>query len=108
MMADLESSIESVKVVGQDTVDGDDVTVYAVELDSAAVAEQLGPEAKAADLPKTLTYEMSFDGDGHYRRMSVDLGDQAGTMEMTFSDWGEAVTIEPPPADQVTQMPGMN
>ena len=38
--------------------------------------------------------------------MVIDLG-KTGTMEMTLSDFGQDVSVEAPPAGQVTEMPGM-
>jgi hypothetical protein len=55
-------------------------------------------------LPKTMQQDWWFDGDGLVRKFSSDFAGQAVTL--TLSDWGEDVSIEAPPADQVTAMPG--
>ncbi|WP_372729872.1 LppX_LprAFG lipoprotein [Nocardioides sp.] len=107
MFTAMEESIESVTYVGEDEVDGEEMRQYRVQLDSAAMADQLGPDASAGDLPEVVTYDMWFDEDGRYRQMSVDLGASNGTARMTFSDWGEPVTITAPPESDIMEMPSM-
>ena len=51
-----------------------------------------------------MTQDWWFDDDGMIRQFSSDFGGTSTTM--TLSDWGADVTIEAPPSDQVTTMPG--
>lgn len=45
-----------------------------------------------------------FDESGMFRRVARDLGSK-GVTTATYSDWGTAVDISAPPADQVQEMP---
>jgi hypothetical protein len=38
--------------------------------------------------------------------MQTGLGSEEGAMTVVLSDWGEDVTIEPPPSREVTGTPG--
>ena len=46
-----------------------------------------------------------FDEDGRYHTMAMKLGDE--TVTETFSEWGEPVDVEAPPAAQVQDMSGL-
>ena len=95
-------SIE-VEEVGTDTIDGVDVTEYAVKTDIEAALEMMGMENQPAeDLPADeVTYSLFVDDEALAREMRADLGGQ-GTMTMRFFDYGADVTVEEPPADKVT------
>ena len=97
------SDLMEVEEVGSDTVDGTDVTVYAVTTDVEAALEMMGmsdqmPEGVELD---EVTYSLFVDDDALTRLVRSDLGG-LGTMEMRFFDYGEDVTVEEPPADQQT------
>jgi hypothetical protein len=49
---------------------------------------------------------MWFDAQGYFRQMGIDLGD-TGAFTAKFSNWGEKVSIEAPPADEVTDAPAL-
>ncbi|WP_104106762.1 DUF6612 family protein [Nocardioides sp. 616] len=107
----MEKSITSVTYVGEEDVDGEELDRYTVIIDSAALLEETlsGEDDVPEDtgLPEEIEYDIWFDDEGRFTRTTMDMGDTAGTMTMTLSDWGKDVEIEAPPADQVTEMPEM-
>lgn len=89
--------------LGSELVDGDTLEHYSATVDTKKLLEsepQLS--AGAASLPDTTTQEWWFDGDGLIRKFVFGA---TGTT-VTLSNWGEDVSIEAPPPDQVTTMPG--
>ena len=92
-----------VEEVGSDTVDGVEVTEYAVTADLEASLDMLGvSEQMPADVPfEEITFSLFVDDDALARLVSFDLDGQ-GSMEMRFFDYGEDVVVEEPPADQLT------
>ncbi|MEI5674858.1 MULTISPECIES: hypothetical protein [unclassified Nocardioides] len=110
MFESFGEALESVVYEGEEDVDGDAADAYAVTVDAAKVLESQGLPSGAPgteSMAPTITYRMLFaTDDGSFRRMSVDLGESLGSVTMDFSDWGQDVDIEAPPADQVTEFPG--
>ena len=96
-------SIDSVKEVGDEEVDGQSATHYVVTADTASVAGDLG--ADAGKLPDQLTYDLWLDDQDRPVQMEVDLEDQ-GSVTVKMSDYDQPVTIKAPPASQVQKMPG--
>lgn len=86
-------------------VDGESLDHYAATVDTQKLLQSM-PElsSAASSLPETMAQEWWFDGDGLIRKFSTDFGSTSTVM--TFSDWGEDVSIEAPPSDEVTSMPG--
>ncbi|WP_406019954.1 LppX_LprAFG lipoprotein [Nocardioides sp. NBC_00850] len=101
----MEESIKSSKFEGEEKVDGTDTKHYSFTVDSAGLAESLGADSTKG-MPKTIDQDIWVDADGLLRKAEVGMGDM-GTVEMLLSKHGEDVTIEAPPADQVTDMPSM-
>jgi hypothetical protein len=94
----LEAGVQKVTYVGRD----DDGDHYAVTVDTAAMLKGMGQDVpSSAQVPKTMSYDVWFDSEGRFTRMVMDMGSM-GTTEMTLSDFGADVSIEAPPADQVT------
>ena len=127
LLAAIKDAI-SVNEVGSDTVDGTDATHYRAAVDLVkllpSIAE-LSPEhptdaemQEAKDqLAKlgleTLPIELWVDGDGYLKqvRFALDLStiapDRPGssfTITLTLSDIGEDISIDVPPASQVTDL----
>ncbi|WP_041546530.1 MULTISPECIES: hypothetical protein [unclassified Nocardioides] len=101
--------LERVTYVGPDG----DLDHYRASVDPQAVLDAvggLGPMGTQADgtpaMPKTLDYELWLDDQGRVTRLTSTMGD-LGSVEMTMSDFGADVSVEAPPADQVTDMPSM-
>lgn len=101
----MEDSIKSSKFVGEEKVDGTDTKRYSFTVDSAGLAKSLGADSTKG-MPKTIEQDIWVNADGLLRKAEVGMGDM-GTVEMVLSKHGEDVTIEAPPADQVTDMPSM-
>jgi len=106
-IAALDEGLQTLDKVGAEELDGVATTQYRAVVDTekalaaSGVSENMPPEA-AAQLPKTLTYDVWVgDDDGLIRKMSFDLLGQ--TSELTFSEWGEDVQIEAPPASEITK-----
>lgn len=109
-IAQLESfteAVESVEEVGTEDLNGVETTQYAVTVDGASLAESAGQAADA--MPETITYDIWLDAEGRTHQMTFVLEDPTEiSTTMTFSDFGEAASIEEPPADQVVDMSEMN
>jgi uncharacterized membrane protein len=104
-----------VQKVGEETIDGEQMTHYYAVVDVARAA-QLKPQQRAA-LRKALQgmngsapVDVWIDDQGRVRRetMSIDYGkaldDAHMTMTFDFSDFGVDVSVEAPPADQVLDL----
>ena len=101
---DFGKGVTSVKVTGNETIDGAETTHYLVTSDSKYLTKSLGGSKAGVDLPKEFNYEIWLDGEGRMRRLISDMGKQS-SVEMQMTDWGEPVDIDVPPADQIQQMP---
>jgi hypothetical protein len=82
-------------------LDGVQTQPYEMVLDTEKVAGFTGLTA-GAGLPKTLTYTIFVGPDDLPRRMSADIA--GGSITVDYSQWGEEVDIEAPPADQISDI----
>ena len=107
----LAEGLEEVTYVGSDG----DLDHYRASVDPKAVLDALGGlgamghqmgGAGGPAMPTSLDYELWLDDQGRVTRLTSTIGDR-GSVEMTMSDFGADVSIEAPPADQVTDMPPM-
>ncbi|WP_121250848.1 LppX_LprAFG lipoprotein [Nocardioides ferulae] len=117
-MADPRAALESMSeavteavYAGEEEVDGETTDRYTLTIDveemfAASGLGELGADATAM-MPAEVTQDIWFGEDGLVRKAAVDMGD-AGSTVMEFSGWGEPVTIEAPPADQVEEMPDLD
>jgi hypothetical protein len=102
MLEGLGESVTSVAEEEQE-IDGEPVDAYTVTVDSGVLFDKQGQTLpEGVGVPKTIEYVVSFTDDGLLRRMEVGMGKTLGDMTMDFTDWGKDVTIEAPPADEVT------
>jgi hypothetical protein len=100
------AAVTTATFTGAEDVDGESLDHYAATVDTAKMLQNLPSQAAGqSDLPATMTQDWWFDSDGYIRQFSSDFGGQ--TTVMKLSDWGADVTIEAPPSDEVTSMPGM-
>ena len=90
--------------LGADDLDGENLDHYEMTIDTTKVDALKGLPA-ASSVPKTITYEMWVDDDFQMRGMDMDL--PTGKTTLRYTDLGEPVDIEAPPASQITTMPGM-
>jgi hypothetical protein len=113
-----------VQTVGHEAVRGVDTTHYHATIDLAkgmstvpdAARNKLGVDAQALDkmyaqLQKqlgssTLPVDVWIDGSGRLRRLAMNMStkDAGVGIEMELYDYGVAVHVEAPPADQVTDL----
>ena len=115
-LSDAEGTVEE---LGSEDVRGFSTTRYRVIVDDSwreqLTAEELADLEAQGPLPETsFPMDLWIDGDGLVHRMAMDVNsedvpeseDEFESMTMTFDffDFGQAVTIEQPPADQVTDV----
>lgn len=99
-------SLDSVVYEGEEEIDGETTDEYTVSVDSSTLLESQGQQLPpGAGVPDMISYSIYFSEDGLYRRLEMDMGDTLGAMTMDFTDWGSDVTIEAPPAGEVTEFP---
>ncbi|WP_460828611.1 hypothetical protein [Nocardioides hungaricus] len=109
MLTSMQDGISQVVYAGQQ----DGLDQYDLTIDMKQMLDSMGgdlPKGAESQLPATMTYSLWLDDQGRFSKMSMDempMGGMSGSMEMTVSGWGEDVTIEAPPADQVTKMPDL-
>lgn len=103
MIETFGEGVTAATYVGEEEVSGETMEHYRIEVDTAAMLEGTDTPP-GAGLPEATTFEIWFDGDGLFRRMSADLGPTAGTFEATYDDWGEPVDITVPPKSQVMDL----
>jgi hypothetical protein len=98
----LEKGLTSVEYVGEE----DSLDHYRAVVDPKALLERLGPMASsgASSLPKSIDYDIWLDDENRLNKLTFAMGD-AASLEMTLSDFGADVSVEAPPADEVTEMP---
>lgn len=106
--------------VGPEDVRGISTTHYRIVIDQdwreQLPADELAELEEQGALPEAdFPLDLWIDGDGLVQRMAMTMtGEELGedefqgmTMTFDFFDFGQPVTIEPPPADQVTDMEEM-
>lgn len=103
-----EKGITAASYVGEDDVDGEAMEHYRVELDAKALLDGAKlPKGAASDaVAEEVTFDIWFDDDGYFRRQEADLGASAGTVALSYDNWGEPVSIEAPPTSKITELPG--
>lgn len=115
--ADPAASIEvlgdatEVTPTGEEEIAGVATTGYRVVLPREAIAESLGADPRITQLlPKELDYDVWVDADDLVRRVTstVEVQGTSSTTTVTYTDYGQPVDVEAPPAGQVTdQAPGL-
>ncbi|GMA30090.1 LppX_LprAFG lipoprotein [Litorihabitans aurantiacus] len=105
----LADAITGADLVGEEDVNGAPADRYSVTVDTTAMASGMGTDMGTAGLPDAITYDIWLDGEGRPVKtlMEMEVGGQATSTEIVLSNFGDDVTIEAPPADQITEMPGM-
>jgi LppX_LprAFG lipoprotein len=108
----MKGAIDEVTLAGTEEVGGRDLDHYELTIDPQAVLHSYGtdlPDAAAEAMPDSMTYDIWLDDQDRLAQMELDfpvMGQQV-SMEMTVDDWGQDVSIEAPPADQVAEMPDL-
>ena len=98
-------ALSSVTYVGEEDVDGDSLDHFSMVLDPTKIEAFGELPAGSKDMPKEISYDAWFDDD--FRIRQIKSSDDSGgfDMESTFSEWGESVEIEAPPASDVVETP---
>lgn len=120
MLESFSDAEGSVEVLGDEEIRGIQTTRYRLLLDESwheqlTAEEQAELEAQGFAADTTFPLDLWIGGEGLVHRMSMtmdasQLSDGSGedfesmTMTFDFFDFGESITIEPPPADQVTDI----
>ncbi len=99
-----DAGLRNVKYVGEESVSGENLDRYRVSVDFPAASRAQG-QPVVPGMPKIVRYDIWLDDENLMRRMAFDLGQQV-SMEMTASQWGDPVSVEAPPANNVVQGPG--
>lgn len=90
----------------QTELDGQQVTHYSIEVDTAKMMEKMG--GASGQVPsgmEKMPMEVWINAENLPVQVEVDMAGQ-GKMTMKYSDWGSPVTVEEPPADEVGELPG--
>lgn len=98
---------KSFEVTGEQDVDGVATTHYVITVGSKKVFAALGLPKQlmaAAQLPDTFGYQMWVDADNLPRKteQTLEISSQKVTTSITFSAYGEPVTVQAPPPGQTT------
>jgi hypothetical protein len=99
-----------VERVGEEKLAGVDTTHYVVTVDTAKTLRlletkhMLGEHAQEArsHLPKTFDYDVWLDGS--QRPARVKAAYSGVEVDVTFTSWGEPVSVQAPPANQVSKI----
>ena len=87
------AGLESVDTVGEESIGGEPVCQYTLEVDTAAAMSTTG-EPMPQGMPDTIVYRLSLTTDDLMRRVQFDLG--GFTSELNATRWNEPVKIEVP------------
>jgi lipoprotein LprG len=100
----MESAVTQAPRVGQATLDGVSVDHYRVTVDTTKFMKELGAQAPpAAQMPKSLTYDMWLDEKNLIRKMTFAVAKTS--VEMRLSKWGEDVKVKRPAAGDILKDP---
>lgn len=106
----IKPSIDEVTFKGDEQVDGRDLDHYVMTIDLGTMMDSMGadlPSEAASGMPDSVTYDLWLDQQNRFAQMKSEypvMGQQI-SMTINVDDWGTDVSIEAPPADQVTDMP---
>ena len=108
----MKDGIDTVTFEGTEDVDGRELDHYVLSIDMEAAMGNIGtdlPDAAKEAMPESVTYDLWLDDQDRFSEMKMEIPvlGKSMDMEMSVDDWGKDVSIEAPPADQVTDMPGM-
>lgn len=108
-MMDALGKVGEVTNEGSKTVNGVEATHYSVVLDTQKLMEQSGQSSTSTSgMPASIPMSIYLDEQSLPVRVeleSMDIQGQQLSGYIDFSDWGKTVTVDAPPADQVTEAP---
>lgn len=108
-----KAAIKEITYVGDEDVNGTKTKRYTAVMDGQAAMQMSGqsvpPSLKSSmSLPKNIPFDLWVDDQGLTRRMKMDMTlgpDASMKMDGTIDKYGEPVSIEAPPSNQVTSVP---
>lgn len=114
--AALESGLEKVTYVGQDTVQGEQLGHYRLTVDPRTLAKEHGmphPDGMSygggpgspGDIPRTATFDVWLDGNALVHRVRFDKPHQ-GSLVVDLTSWGKQVTVQAPPRQDIVKSTG--
>lgn len=111
-VARMEPAIQTVTYVGEEDVDGRDLDHYELTIDITKAVDLMGtdlPSQVEGEMPESISYDAWLDEENRFAQleMEYEVMGQPLSLTMTADDWGTEVDIEAPPADQVTDAPGL-
>ncbi|HEV2780966.1 MAG TPA: hypothetical protein VGX25_16400 [Actinophytocola sp.] len=102
----------TITATATETVDGQPVYRYKIDLDVARLAEaeadhvlKTGLRELRAQGVERIPYELWLDGTGLPVKITMDLPGQSAKLTIGYTRWGEPVDVTAPPADQVIDAP---
>ncbi|GAB4005023.1 hypothetical protein GCM10028772_12300 [Nocardioides ultimimeridianus] len=108
LMDKMAGFIDSATYVGPDSVNGAAVKHYKMTIDLKAAMAQMFPNlpgSASASIGSKADEDIWVDDQGRAVKTEVDFG--TGSMTTVLSDFGKKVSVQAPPASQVTTAPGM-
>ena len=101
---EMKDAVTSFEHTGSETVDGVDVEVYTMTVDPAKLKD--GAAGVDAEMAKqvgemTVVYKIDPEGLPLEADIAMDVQGKEMTMDTSFSKWGEPVTVEAPPKNEV-------
>lgn len=101
---EMKEAVTSFEHTSTETIDGVEVDVYTMTIDPTKLEDgAAGVDAATADQVGEMTVVYKIDPEGLPREADVamEMQGQELTMETTFSEWGEPVTVDVPAEDEV-------
>ncbi|MCA0436528.1 MAG: LppX_LprAFG lipoprotein [Actinobacteria bacterium] len=113
-LAKAKDAITKVTCVGREDVSGTKTAHLRMTMDTAKAASlgggtSTGTASPSASLPSGMPATMDTDlwVSAENRPVKVTSGTDEARTTMTYSKWGEPVSIQAPPSTSVTQLPGL-
>ncbi|MDF1605486.1 LppX_LprAFG lipoprotein [Nocardioides sp. YIM 152315] len=108
----MKDGIDTVTFEGSEDVDGRELDHYELTIDMQSAMDTLGgdlPSEATKAMPESVTYDLWLDDEDRFAQMQMEtpVMDQTMDMEMSLDDWGQDVSVEAPPADEITDMPDL-
>jgi hypothetical protein len=96
------TGLVSVEDLGEDRVQGDPATRFAVTVDAVRALQAQGSDA-VPGMPEQITYRVWLDRQDHMRRMLLRM--QGVDLRIDLSRWDQPVVITPPTEAQLVKPP---
>lgn len=103
MVARFNKGVEKFMYLGPTKISGSQVQHYRITIDQQKYLKATGQGLGSANLGsgQTLTEDLYLNSDDTLRRVTLMLPGGVGNTQLDVTNWGQAVTIEAPPASAV-------